>query len=78
MYDLLILSTIPGLSYRHYRVVPTAEAQEPTSTARTLRFRRRLRRHSSPQRRRLVAMANDCYIVLFNQDTNLMHSIWER
>ncbi|XP_047423150.1 epididymis-specific alpha-mannosidase [Sciurus carolinensis] len=77
-YDLLILSIIPGLSYRHYRVMPTLEAQEATTMTSTLRFKRKLRRHSSPQRRRLVSVVNDCYAVLFDQDTNLMHSIWER
>ncbi|KAM4811420.1 epididymis-specific alpha-mannosidase isoform X1 [Urocitellus parryii] len=77
-YDLLILSVIPGLSYRHYRVMPATEAQEATTMATTLRFKSKLRRHSSSQKKRLVTMANDCYTVQFDQDTNLMHSIWER
>ncbi|XP_017708881.1 PREDICTED: epididymis-specific alpha-mannosidase isoform X2 [Rhinopithecus bieti] len=82
-YDLLILTTIPGLSYRHYSIRPTAGAQEGTqepaaTVASTLQFGRRLRRRTSPAGRHLVPVANDCYIVLLDQDTNLMHSIWER
>ncbi|XP_016806750.3 epididymis-specific alpha-mannosidase isoform X3 [Pan troglodytes] len=82
-YDLLILTTIPGLSYRHYSIRPTAGAQEGTqepaaTVASTLQFGRRLRRRTSHAGRYLVPVANDCYIVLLDQDTNLMHSIWER
>uniref|UniRef100_A0A5F8A1J9 Alpha-mannosidase n=1 Tax=Macaca mulatta TaxID=9544 RepID=A0A5F8A1J9_MACMU len=82
-YDLLILTTIPGLSYRHYSIRPTAGAQEGTqepaaTVASTLQFGRRRRRRTSPAGRHLVPVANDCYIVLLDQDTNLMHSIWER
>ncbi|XP_054967150.1 epididymis-specific alpha-mannosidase isoform X1 [Pan paniscus] len=82
-YDLLILTTIPGLSYRHYSIRPTAGAQEGTqepaaTVASTLQFGRRLRRRTSHVGRYLVPVANDCYIVLLDQDTNLMHSIWER
>nr|XP_035150014.2 epididymis-specific alpha-mannosidase isoform X1 [Callithrix jacchus]XP_035150015.2 epididymis-specific alpha-mannosidase isoform X1 [Callithrix jacchus] len=82
-YDLLILTTIPGLSYRHYSIRPAAGAQEGTqepaaTVASTLQFGRRLRRRTSHAGRRLVPVANDCYIVLLDKDTNLMHSIWER
>ncbi|XP_063578653.1 epididymis-specific alpha-mannosidase isoform X3 [Pongo abelii] len=83
VYDLLILTTIPGLSYRHYSIRPTAGAQEGTqepaaTVATTLQFGRRLRRRTSHVGRHLVPVANDCYTVLLDQDTNLMHSIWER
>ncbi|XP_055101683.2 epididymis-specific alpha-mannosidase isoform X2 [Symphalangus syndactylus] len=82
-YDLLILTTIPGLSYRHYSIRPTAGAQESTqepaaTVASTLQFGRRRRRRTRHAGRYLVPVANDCYIVLLDQDTNLMHSIWER
>ncbi|XP_012520574.1 PREDICTED: epididymis-specific alpha-mannosidase isoform X2 [Propithecus coquereli] len=82
-YVLHILATIPGLSYRHYSIKPTAGAQEGTQEAAatmtsTLRFGRRLRRHASHGGRRLVPVANDCYTVLLDQDTNMMHSVRER
>uniref|UniRef100_A0A8C8ZV26 Alpha-mannosidase n=1 Tax=Prolemur simus TaxID=1328070 RepID=A0A8C8ZV26_PROSS len=82
-YVLHILATIPGLSYRHYGIRPTAGAQEGTqepaaTVASTLRFGRRLRRHASHGASRLVPVVNDCYTVLLDQDTNLMHSIRER
>ncbi|XP_008571326.1 PREDICTED: epididymis-specific alpha-mannosidase [Galeopterus variegatus] len=82
-YDLHILTTIPGLSFRHYSIRPSTGAQEGTqepaaTVASTLRFGRRLRRHASRGGRRLVPVVNDCYTVLLDQDTNLLHSIWER
>ncbi|XP_053779508.1 epididymis-specific alpha-mannosidase isoform X1 [Desmodus rotundus] len=79
-YDLHVLTTIPGLSYRYYSVRPTKEAQEGNGTpkASTSKFDRRLRRHNRPWGRRLVPVDNGCYTVFFDWDTNLMHSIWER
>ncbi|XP_023375070.1 epididymis-specific alpha-mannosidase isoform X1 [Otolemur garnettii] len=78
-YTLHILTTIPGLSYRYYSVRPTAGAQEPVATvASTLQFGRRPRRRDSRGRRRLVPVENDCYTVLLDEDTNLMHSVQER
>ena len=55
-YDLHVLTTIPGLSYRYYSVRPTKEAQEGNGTpkASTSKFDRRLRRHNRPWGRRLV------------------------
>ncbi|KAM6221799.1 epididymis-specific alpha-mannosidase [Rhynchocyon petersi] len=82
-YNLHILTTIPGLSYRRYSIRPTTGTkkgvQGPAATlANTIQFSRRLRRPATHgSRRRLVAVANDCYTVLLDQDTNLMHSIRE-
>ncbi|XP_064142301.1 epididymis-specific alpha-mannosidase isoform X2 [Loxodonta africana] len=81
-YDLHILTTIPGLSYRHYSIRPTLGAQEgiqePSATvASIIQFDRRPRRRASRKGRRLVPIMNDCYTVLMDQDTNLMHSIQE-
>ncbi|XP_021574148.1 epididymis-specific alpha-mannosidase [Carlito syrichta] len=80
-YELHILTTIPGLSYRHYSIKPTAGAAwEPAATmaARVLRFGRRPKTRTSHGGRRLMPVANDCYTVLLDEDTNLMHSVWER
>ncbi|KAM4854437.1 epididymis-specific alpha-mannosidase [Thomomys bottae] len=81
-YDLLILATIAGLGYRHYRLRPVtelpADARGPAATvARTLRYGRRTRRHTGQGGRSLVPVMNDCYTVLLDPDTNLMHSIRE-
>jgi hypothetical protein len=46
--------------------------------ANTLQFGHRPRRRSNQGGRRLVPVMNDCYTVLFDQDTNLMFSIQER
>ncbi|XP_053528394.1 epididymis-specific alpha-mannosidase [Artibeus jamaicensis] len=82
-YDLHVLATIPGLSYRYYSIRPTKEAQEGDGAASatkafTSKFDRRLRRHTGPRGRRLVPVDNGCYTVFLDWDTNLMHSIWER
>ncbi|XP_007954504.1 epididymis-specific alpha-mannosidase [Orycteropus afer afer] len=79
-YDLHILTTIPGLSYRHYSIRPTTGSQEgsqePAATvASTMRFGRRRRRHTNRGGRHLFPVVNDCYTVLLDQDTHLMHSI---
>ncbi|OWK13760.1 hypothetical protein Celaphus_00017261, partial [Cervus elaphus hippelaphus] len=82
-YDLHVLTTIPGLSYRHYSIRPRRSSQEDTGepepfVAKTTQFGGRLRRHGGQVGQSLVAVVNDCYIVFLDLDTNLMHSIWER
>lgn len=82
MYDLLILTTIPGLSYRHYQVRRTLEDQAGTRLvaprANTLKFSLKLRNQTSQEGKHLVPVTNDCYTLLFDQDTNLLHSIQNR
>ncbi|CAN0481931.1 unnamed protein product [Rangifer tarandus platyrhynchus] len=82
-YDLHVLTTIPGLSYRHYSIRPRRSSQEDTEepepfVAKTTWFGRRLRRHGGRVGGNLVPVVNDCYIVFLDLDTNLMHSVWER
>uniref|UniRef100_A0A8C6E8B8 Alpha-mannosidase n=1 Tax=Moschus moschiferus TaxID=68415 RepID=A0A8C6E8B8_MOSMO len=82
-YDLHVLTTIPGLSYRHYSIWPSRRPQEDTeepvtSLASSRQFGRRLRRSGKQMGRSLVPVKNDCYTVFLDKDTNLMHSIWER
>ncbi|XP_006877377.1 PREDICTED: epididymis-specific alpha-mannosidase, partial [Chrysochloris asiatica] len=81
-YDLHILTTIPGLSYQHYRIRPTTRVQEgvrePAATvASTTQFGRKLRRRTSSRDRHLVPVVNDCYTLFMDPNTNLMHSIRE-
>ncbi|KAB0354566.1 hypothetical protein FD755_023104 [Muntiacus reevesi] len=82
-YDLHVLTTIPGLSYRHYSIQPSRSSQEATgepepSVASTQQFAVRLRRRGGRVGQSLVPVVNDCYIIFLDTDTNLMHSIWER
>ncbi|XP_032772340.1 epididymis-specific alpha-mannosidase isoform X2 [Rattus rattus] len=82
-YDLLILTTIPGLSYRHYKVKRTHGDQAGTRElvtprANTLKFSRKLRNQTSQEGKLLVPVTNDCYTLLFDQDTNMLHSIQDR
>ncbi|XP_068831089.1 epididymis-specific alpha-mannosidase-like [Capricornis sumatraensis] len=82
-YDLYVLTTIPGLSYRYYSIRPSRSSQEKTGepepfVAKTTQFGGRLRRLAGQVGRSLVPVNNDCYIVFLDLDTNLMHSIWER
>ncbi|KAI4542712.1 hypothetical protein MG293_006838 [Ovis ammon polii] len=82
-YDLHVLTTIPGLSYRHYSIQPSRRPQEDTgepvtSSASSRRFGLRLRRSGKQVGGSLVPVKNDCYTVFLDKDTNLMHSIWER
>lgn len=83
-YDLYVLTTIPGLSYRYYSIRPTEQApdgkQAPSATM-TITSEldlkpRKLR--TRPRGQNLVSVKNDCYTVFLDSDTNLMHSIWER
>ncbi|KAJ1061002.1 hypothetical protein K5549_002289 [Capra hircus] len=82
-YDLHVLTTIPGLSYRHYSIQPSRRPQEDTgepvtSLASSRQFGLRLRRSGKQVGGSLVPVKNDCYTVFLDKDTNLMHSIWER
>lgn len=80
-YDLLILATIPGLSYRHYKVRRTRGDQADTHTtpmASTLKYSLKLRNQTSQGGRFLMPVTNDCYTLLFDQETNMLHSIQER
>ena len=82
-YDLHVLTTIPGLSYRHYSIRPRRSSQEDTGepepfVAKTTQFGGRLRRRGGQVGQSLVPVVNDCYIVFLDLDTNLMHSVWER
>lgn len=46
--------------------------------ARTLKFSLKRRNQASREGKSLVPVTNDCYTLLFDQDTNMLHSIQER
>uniref|UniRef100_A0A8C3FEM4 Alpha-mannosidase n=1 Tax=Chrysemys picta bellii TaxID=8478 RepID=A0A8C3FEM4_CHRPI len=76
-YDLYILVTISGLSYRRYCVKLSAD-KESAFIARSVKYGRKVIKHADHQSRRLIPVLNDCYTVMFDQNTNLMHSITDR
>lgn len=49
-----------------------------TPRANTLKFSLKLRNKTSQEGKRLVPVMNDCYTLLFDQDTNMLHSIQDR
>ncbi|GAB1289597.1 Epididymis-specific alpha-mannosidase [Apodemus speciosus] len=82
-YELLILTTIPGLSYRHYQVRHARGDQAGTGElvaprANTLKFSLKLRNQNTQEGKLLVPVTNDCYTLLFDQDTNMLHSVQDR
>ncbi|XDB51577.1 hypothetical protein AB1E18_005132 [Capra hircus] len=83
VYDLLVLTMIPGLSYQYYVIKPSRRAKGDTQEteammANTKQFGHRPRRHDSSVGRRLAHVENDGYTAYLDKDTNLTHSIWER
>ncbi|XP_071412943.1 epididymis-specific alpha-mannosidase isoform X1 [Pithys albifrons albifrons] len=76
-YDLYILVAINGLSYRKYSVKPL-DGKQSAFTGRSIKYKRRDITHAGQQGRQLFPVVNNCYQVLFDQNTNLLHSITER
>ncbi|KAJ7427304.1 epididymis-specific alpha-mannosidase [Willisornis vidua] len=76
-YDLYILVAINGLSYRKYSVKPL-DGKQSAFTGRSIKYKRRDITRAGQQGRQLFPVVNNCYQVLFDQNTNLMHSITER
>ncbi|XP_012408461.1 epididymis-specific alpha-mannosidase [Sarcophilus harrisii] len=82
-YDLYILATIKGLSYRRYYIKAADKFEEAhqksASIARVFHFGRKSKKSSSQVScKQLFPVINDCYSILMDQATNLMHSITER
>ncbi|XP_064509349.1 epididymis-specific alpha-mannosidase isoform X2 [Pseudopipra pipra] len=76
-YDLYILVAISGLSYRKYSVKPL-DGKQSAFIGRSIKYKRRDIARAGQQSRQLLPVVNSCYQVLFDQSTNLMHSITER
>ncbi|KFP79960.1 Epididymis-specific alpha-mannosidase, partial [Acanthisitta chloris] len=76
-YDLYILVAINGLSYRKYSVKPLP-GKQAAFIARSVKYKRRDTTRADQQSHQLFPVVNSCYQVLFDQNTNLMHSITER
>ncbi|XP_075425842.1 epididymis-specific alpha-mannosidase isoform X2 [Ascaphus truei] len=79
-FDLYVLVSLNGLGYRRYSIKPgnTATSNGPIVVGRLVKFVRQLTRNKSKHPKRLIPVLNDCYTVLIDQNTNLLHSITDR
>uniref|UniRef100_A0A8B9LIL1 Alpha-mannosidase n=1 Tax=Astyanax mexicanus TaxID=7994 RepID=A0A8B9LIL1_ASTMX len=83
-YDLFIMVELGGLQYRKYLIqFPQSECKKGSScgithAARVVKFERRDVSEWKKRGRKLLPVLNDCYKVLFDQETNLLHSITNR
>ncbi|XP_051894984.1 epididymis-specific alpha-mannosidase isoform X2 [Pristis pectinata] len=88
-FDLYVLVRLDALSYRRYLVKPKKStctkgqdgqcSREPTSyRGREIAFDRKLVGKSKNRGLRLLPLMNECYLLLLNEDTNLLHSITDR
>lgn len=76
-YDLYILVAISGLSYRKYSIKPL-NGKESAFIGRSIKYKRRDLTRADQQGQQLFPVVNNCYQIVFDQNTNLMHSITER
>ncbi|MBN3277123.1 MA2B2 mannosidase, partial [Polyodon spathula] len=83
-YDLYILVTSSGLSYRRYRIMletsPCSKESDclPTYIGRVVKFDRQIVNKSKKLGVRLLPVMNECYTLRLDQDTNLLNSITDR
>ncbi|NXR99110.1 MA2B2 mannosidase, partial [Oxylabes madagascariensis] len=76
-YDLYILVAISGLSYRKYSIKPL-DGKQSAFIGTSIKYRRRDLTRTDRRSRQLFPVVNNCYQIVFDQNTNLMHSITER
>ncbi|NWS33655.1 MA2B2 mannosidase, partial [Polioptila caerulea] len=76
-YDLYILVAISGLSYRKYVIKPS-DGKESAFIGSSVKYKRRDLTRAHQQSHHLFPVVNSCYQIVFDQNTNLMHSITER
>ncbi|NWR47673.1 MA2B2 mannosidase, partial [Regulus satrapa] len=76
-YDLYILVAISGLSYRKYSIKPL-DGKHPAFIGSSVKYKRRDLTGADQQSQQLFPVVNSCYQIVFDQNTNLMHSITDR
>ncbi|XP_041315071.1 epididymis-specific alpha-mannosidase [Pyrgilauda ruficollis] len=76
-YDLYILVAISGLSYRKYSIKPL-DGQQAAFVGSSVKYKRRDLTRAGQKSQQLFPVVNSCYQILFDQNTNLMHSITDR
>ncbi|XP_047448214.1 epididymis-specific alpha-mannosidase [Mugil cephalus] len=80
-YDLFVMVELGGLQYRKYLIKysekPCSKKSkcDYTYEAKGVSFERRSVKDWVKTGRRLLPVLNDCYKLMFDQDTNLLHSI---
>lgn len=79
-YDLFIALTLGGLQYRKYLIqFPQSKSKKAddglTYAARVVTFKRRNVREWKKTGQMLLPVINECYVLLFDQETNLLDSI---
>lgn len=74
-YDLFIVVSLGGLQHRRYFIRQWASPS--THAARTVTFQRQSVSGRPPKStgRRLLPVMNQCYKLMVDQDTNLLHSV---
>ncbi|XP_036407174.1 epididymis-specific alpha-mannosidase [Megalops cyprinoides] len=83
-YDLFIVTALRGLHYRKYVIrLSESPCREKTTcgstyAAKVVTFERQTVNPSKRSGRRRLPVVNDCYKLMFDQDTNLLHSITDR
>uniref|UniRef100_A0A4W4H0X6 Alpha-mannosidase n=1 Tax=Electrophorus electricus TaxID=8005 RepID=A0A4W4H0X6_ELEEL len=83
-YDLFIVVDLAGLQYRKYLIqFPQSKCNKSSSyglthVARVVTFKRRHVSEWKKTGRKLLPVLNECYKLLFDQETNLLHSITHR
>nr|XP_055053226.1 epididymis-specific alpha-mannosidase isoform X1 [Misgurnus anguillicaudatus] len=83
-YDLFFVVELGGLQYRKYVVQFPQSHCDPgsdcrmTHVARIVKFKRRNVRQWKRTGRKLLPVLNECYKLMFDQETNLLHSITDR
>ncbi|NXR53902.1 MA2B2 mannosidase, partial [Hippolais icterina] len=76
-YDLYILVAISGLSYRKYSIKPS-DGKQSAFVGSSIKYKRRDLTQADQQSQQLFPVVNNCYQIVFDQNTNLMHSITDR
>ncbi|NXI33780.1 MA2B2 mannosidase, partial [Sterrhoptilus dennistouni] len=76
-YDLYILVSISGLSYRRYSIKPV-DGKQSAFIGSSVKYKRRDLTRAGQQSQQLFPVVNNCYQIVFDQNTNLMHSITDR
>lgn len=76
-YDLFIMVELGGLQHRKYVIKFSKKADcSRTYDAKGVLFERKTTRGWTGRTgRRLLPVLNECYKLMFDQDTNLLHSI---
>jgi len=83
-YDLFFVVELGGLQYRKYIVqfpqshCDAGSACGATHVARVVKFEKKNVSQWKKTGRKLLPVLNECYKLMFDQETNLLHSITDR